>query len=361
MIERLHWKREYQIGDRKVYADVIDAKNTSTGAIEAIVRTSCDAPDGKVHHQTNSITLTDTSGWQQLEAFMSGCAEWLKKLLWEDPQIRFFVAELERAGGGWVNLTCTFNIQQSFTLIDRILVEGAGLPQVGTFIPPESPRITFPVYRARLRFGKRIFETEVLAVNVNLACKIGSNLVLQAAGENSRFLYDLFMTDIVRALIGAARSKERTVLILGSYDGGRDRLRGIRRSLEDVGFEGVMLKDFVDIPQQSLFEKMLMFGSLARFIICDESAASGHLIELKACADIGFVTAILRNRGEPVTWMNSDIAAERTYLKIFSYEDDSDMSVVVRESVQWADAKVGERSNYYNEQYPWRNKNARLA
>jgi hypothetical protein len=122
-----------------------------------------------------------------------------------------------------------------------------------------------------------------------------------------------------------------------------------------------MLKDFVDIPQQSRFEKMLMFGSLARFIICDESAASGHLIELKACSDIGFVTAILRNQGKPVTWMNSDIAAERTYLKIFSYEDDSDMTVLVKEAVGWADKKVGERSNYYNEQYPWRNKNARLA
>jgi hypothetical protein len=169
------------------------------------------------------------------------------------------------------------------------------------------------------------------------------------------------MTDIVRALVGAARSKERTVLVLGSYERGEERLKGIRRSLDEVGFEGVMLKDFVDIPQQSVFEKMLMFGSLARFIICDESAASGHLIELKACSDIGFVTAILRNHGKAVTWMNSDIASERTYLKIFSYENDSDLPVVVKESVQWADATVGERSKYYNEQYPWRNKNARLA
>jgi hypothetical protein len=238
MIEGLHWKCEYEIGDRKICAEVIDAKNALTGAIEVTVRTSCEAPDGKVHHQTNSITLTDPSGGQQLEGFMRGCAEWLKKLLWEEPQIRFFIAELEKPGGGWVNLTCTFNIQQPFTLIDRIWVEGAGLPQVGTFIPPENPGIAFPVYRARLRFGKRIFETEVLAVNVNLACMLGSNLVLQAAGGNSRFLYDLFMTDIVRALVGVARSKERTVLILGSYERGGDRLKGIRRSLEDVGFDG---------------------------------------------------------------------------------------------------------------------------
>jgi hypothetical protein len=314
-----------------------------------------------VHRQTNPITLTDPSGGQQLEAFMRGCAEWLKKLLWEKPQIIFFVAQMEKSDGAWVNLTCTFNIQQPITFVNRLWVEGAGLPQVGSFIPPENPDIALPVHRARLRFGKRTFETEVVAVNVSSSCVIGSNLVLQAAGESSRFLYDLFMTDIVRAILGAARSKERTVLILGSYERGEERLTRIRRSLEEVGFEGVMLKDFVDIPQQSLFEKMLMFGSLARFIVCDESAASGHLIELKACSDIGFVTAILRNQGKPVTFMNSDIASERTYLRIFAYENDSDLPVVVKESVQWADSKVGERSNYYNEKYPWRNRNARLT
>lgn len=361
MIEHLRWKREYQIGDRRVCAEVIDANQAPTGAIEVTISTSCDAPDGKVHHQTNPTTLSDPSGGQHLEAFMLGCAEWLKKLLWEEPEIRFFVAQMEKPDGGWMNLTCTFNIQQPFTLIDRIWVEGAKLPLVGSFVPPENPNIAFPVHRARLRFGKRIFETDVVAVNVSLSCVIGSNLVLQAAGANSRFLYDLFMTDIVRALVGAARSKERTVLILGSYEAGGERLKGLRRSLEELGFEGVMLKDFVDIPQQSLFEKMLMFGALARFIVCDEPVASGHLIELKACADIGFVTAILRAQGKPVTWMNSDIAEERTYLKIFPYENDSEMSILLKEAVEWAEAKVSDRSSYYNEQYPWRNKNVRLA
>jgi hypothetical protein len=361
MIEALRWKREYDIGDEKVCAEVVDAALAPTGAIEATVRTSCKAPDGEMHHQTNPTTLTDPSGGQQLEIFMRGCSEWLKKLLWEKPEIRFFAAEMEKSDGRWINLTCTFNTQQPFTLMDRIWVEGAGLPQIGSFVPPENTSITLPIYRARLRFGERVFDTDVLAVNASLACAIGSNLVLQAAGENSRFLYDLFMTDIVRALTGVARSKERTVLLLGSYEGGADRLKQIRGTLVGLGLEGVMLKDFVDIQQQSLYEKMLMFGSLARFIICDESAASGHLIELKACADIAFVTVILRNRGKPVTWMNSDIAAERTYMKIFAVQNDVDLPTRVKEAVEWAEGKVVERTNYYNQQYPWRNKNVRLV
>ena len=181
-IEALRWKREYEIGDQRVYAEVIDSQPVPNGAIEATVDASCEAPDGKVHHQTNSITLTDPSGGQQLEVFMRGCAEWLKKLLWEKPRIIFFVAQMEKSDGSWVNLTCSFNIQQPFTSIGRIWVEGAGLPQIGSFIPPENPGIAFPVHRARMRFGKRIFETEVVAVNSGTSCVIGSNLVLKAAG-----------------------------------------------------------------------------------------------------------------------------------------------------------------------------------
>ena len=362
MIETLHWDRDYDIGDKNVHAEVVDATQVPSGAIDVTVRTSCPAPDGETHHQTNSTTLTDPRGGQQLEGFMRGCADWLRKLLWEQPRVMFFAAELETSGGTWINLTCTFNIQQPFTLMDRIWVEGAGLPQVGTFVPHEKQGITLPIHRARLRFGKRTFETDVLPVRTSLSCAIGSNLVLQAAGENSRFLYDLFMTDIVRALAGAARAKERTVLILGSYkDEGRERLKQIRGALQALRFEGVILDDFADIQQQSLFEKMLMFGSLARFLICDESVASGHLIELKACADIGFVTAILRARGRPVTWMNSDIAAERTYMKIIPYQDDNQIPDAVRDAVTWAEGKVDERRIYYNKEYPWRNPNRQLG
>jgi hypothetical protein len=72
--------------------------------------------------------------------------------------------------------------------------------------------------------------------------------------------------------------------------------------------------------------------------------ASGHLIELKASADIGFVTAILRHQGKPVTWMNSDIAAGRAYMKIFPYEAEELIAAAVKEAVEWAQCKVGERA-----------------
>ena len=92
--------------------------------------------------------------------------------------------------------------------------------------------------------------------------------------------------------------------MLGSYsDLGRDRLARVCATLNGNELEGVVVGDFADSHQQSLFEKVLMFGSLSRFIICDESVAA----------------------------------------------------------VAWARRKVDERSELYNQQYLWRNKNVSLG
>lgn len=362
MDQGLRWERVYNVNGSEVHAAVIDVRNVPSGAVELTVRTSCKGKGGEIHHQTNEITLTDLSGGPQLENFMRSCSEWLQKLLWEQPRILMFLAQLEKEDGTYMNLTSSFNIRQPVTFIDPIIAELAGLPQVGTFHPPENIGISLPVYRAKLRFGKQAFETNVVAANVNMSCLIGSDLVIQAIGERTEFLYDLFLPDVIRAVFSAARSKERTVLILGSYSqGGRSQLEEIRTVLREMGFEGIIVDDFKDIHQQSLYEKTLMLGSLARFVVCDEIVASGHLIELKACADIGFVTAILRNEGKPVTWMNSDIAAERTYMKIFSYCDNQPLREQVREAVRWCQQKVTERADFYNQHYPWRNKHVQLA
>lgn len=362
VIDSLNWQRRYTIGGHEVSARVLETTRAPSGAIEVLIQTGCTASDGKIQYQTNTITLTDFSGGPQLESFMQSCAAWLKRLLWDKPRILMFAAELRKSDGKYMNLTCAFNISRPHTCIHPDFVEAAGLPLVGQFVPPENRNISFPVHRAHFRFGNREFDTDIVAANVNAICTIGSDLVLQAVGENNEFLYDLFLTDLVRALGNAARSKERTVLILGSYgEAGRGRLNLIREALQQLGLEGVVLDEFADIHQQSLFEKMLMFGSLARFIVCDESSASGHLIELKACADIGFVTAILRSGGKPVTWMNADIAAERTYMKIFAYADEPELQARVQDAVAWAQAKVDERAAYYNREYPWRNPNVRLG
>lgn len=361
-MELLGLERTYSIGGRDVAARIIESKQVRSGATEVLVQTSCIGPDEKTHHQTNSVTLIDPTGGEELETCMYRFAEWLLRLIWDKPRVTRFMGELQKADGKYIYVTCSFNIAQTLTAISPEWIEIAGLTQAATFTPQENPAISFPVYSATLRFGKRVYTTNVIAANMNDMCVIGTNLILEAIGERNELIFDLLLPDVVRVLRNAARSKEATVLILGSYTvEGRSRLEKIRSSLQKYQLDGVIVSDFADIHQQSLYEKMLMFGSLARFVICDESVASGHLIELKACADIGFVTAILRNHGKPVTWMNADIAFDRPYMKIIRYDSDEEIEPRVEDAVVWAQNKIQERAEYYNREYPWRNPNVRLG
>lgn len=76
---------------------------------------------------------------------------------------------------------------------------------------------------------------------------------------------------------------------------------------------------------------------------------------------IGFVTAVLRDHARPVTWMNADIAAQREYMKIFSYDSEESIRSAASNAAKWAEAKVKARADYYNQLYPWRNPNVRLG
>jgi len=353
--EALLPERKFQFDGKEVSARVIESKPLQSGAFEVTVQTSCLHPDGQIHHQTNSLTVTDPSGGMQLETAMASYAEWLYKLCWKQPLIIIFVGHLRKADGAIVNLNCAFNVTQPRTTIEPWVIEVAGLPQVGVFRPPENPAIQLPIHRAVIEFGNGRFEVDAVAASTGSMCVIGADLILNAVRDRPELVFDLFLTDLVRALGSAARAKQRTVLVLGPYkDEGRKKLAIIRNALEKDGLEAVILDDFADIHQQSIFEKMLMFGSLARFIVCDESESSGHLIELKACAEIGFVTALLRPGGKSPTWMNADIAHDRSYVKAIAYESNEDLSSKVLEAVQWAEKKIKERTDYYNREYPWR-------
>jgi hypothetical protein len=356
------WNRTYNINGKTVTARILLSEWLPSGALEVTIQTGCAAPDGNIHYQTNPITLIDPRGGSQLESFAENCAKWLQKLVWEKPVVKMYMMEFLKSTGESFHIPCVINIAQPNTFIDPIFIDISGAPRIGGFRPPENMTIELPVYAVRFRLGGKTIETAAISARAGATSVLGGHLLQQATNGDMDILFQLFMSDTVRALSAVARAKRGTVLILGSFsDAGRERLRIIRLALEKDGLTGVKLDDFADIHQQSLFEKMLMFGSVAGFIVCDESLASGHLIELKACSDIGFVTVILRNQGKPVTWMNADIAEERTYLKIFSYDSHSDLETAVGEAVKWAQRKVTERAEYYNGKYPWRNPNVQLG
>ncbi|MGH8226853.1 MAG: hypothetical protein ACREU3_02940 [Steroidobacteraceae bacterium] len=157
------------------------------------------------------------------------------------------------------------------------------------------------------------------------------------------------MPDHVRALYNAARCKKSCVLIAGKYGGERHRLTAIKEAIAEIGFVGLILDELYDIEEQSLAEKFVAYASICRFVIMDDIAPSGHLIELQMLASSAkFVTGILREGGRSSSAMAADIASETTYMQVFHYDAAAGFVDAARSAVLWADEQVKERARRLN-------------
>lgn len=262
----------------------------------------------------------------------------------------------------WMRVIGSVNPQISATLVNESVVQCLGLPIApnGAFREIETGR-TYPLHRAKLKIGSHAFDTQVVLYPMSLPAVIGSDLVSRAVASEPSLLYDLFNDPLARALTAAARSMRKTVLLIGSYgDGGTSLLREVKAYVEAKGFIGALLVDYPDIKEQSLPQKMLLFGSISRFVICLDLRPSGHIAELETCARAGFVTAVLRSRLEGSTWMQGDIAARHTFMNVFEYVEE-DLGSTISSAISWGENKVLELSATYDSKYPWRNRNVRLV
>ena len=121
-----------------------------------------------------------------------------------------------------------------------------------------------------------------------------------------------------------------------------------------MGYEGIIVKEILDIEIQSVEEKVNMLASLSRFIICDNSFTSGHIDELKICASNRFTTAIIQEENKGATWMQADYSIDYNFMQTFTYTDVSKISEVVKQSVVWAEEQLKKRTELLNSLYHWR-------
>jgi hypothetical protein len=264
--------------------------------------------------------------------------------------------------GQWMRMIGSVNLRIFPTLVNDSVVQCLGLPAVEdeTFREIETGN-TYQLYRVKLKIGSHAFDTQVVKYPMSLPAVIGSDLVARAVASEPSLLFDLFNDPLVRALTAAARSMRKTVLLIGSYgDGVASLLKEVKACLEVKGFIGALLVDYPDIKEQSLPQKMLLFGSISRFVICLDLRPSGHIAELETCARAGFVTAVLRSRQEGSTWMQDDIAARHTFMKVFEYVE-QDLESTISSALSWGESKVQELAASHDSEYPWKNRNVRLA
>jgi hypothetical protein len=150
-----------------------------------------------------------------------------------------------------------------------------------------------------------------------------------------------------------AKHRERSVLVLGSYsDEGMTRLRAIEHRLAELGYEPILLCDVPDQDAQTLEQKVVMVGSLSRFVILDDSEKSGQLAELALCKTNGWVTVVLQPSGHPSSAMSAAASALSNVIRETPYELGFIASALTS-SVEWAEAKRVAIGRTLHAAYPW--------
>jgi len=206
-------------------------------------------------------------------------------------------------------------------------------------------------YQIQITIGGKIFSCQAVEVENPCPLLIGWDIIKQG---NLPEIPTKIVGNIVHFLSIIPKLKRELVLVLGQDTTEIERLRVIQNQLKPLRYSGIIVKEYPDIDIQSVEEKVNMLASLCRFVICENSVASGHIDELKICRDNRFVTAILQERGKGATWMQADYPIDYPFMKVFEYPDPASMPLYVMKAVEWAEKKQTKRKKMFDNLYTWR-------
>lgn len=149
-----------------------------------------------------------------------------------------------------------------------------------------------------------------------------------------------------------------SVLILGKDTAGPalDRLKSIAAKLEDLGYYTYIIKEQPDKAGEGVIQKVLRYALSAKFVVIENSEASGHLYEIPHVAKAAeCVTVVLQEEGRGATWMFEDAYAKhKHWLKVIYKEHE--LTAAVEQAAEWAEKFVGEFAAYQEANLPWMKK-----
>lgn len=148
------------------------------------------------------------------------------------------------------------------------------------------------------------------------------------------------------------RFKERTVLVLGSFDQGRSRLEAIRDSLTRAGYNAVLLDEIPEQPSYDLRQKFQAVAAVCRFLVFEDSNPSGHIAEMVLGSQLDSIRIILREGERKSTFMTQGLGLTSTVVREWSYAPE-DLDVVLVEAVEWAEGTFAELAKQRQTVYPW--------
>ena len=148
-----------------------------------------------------------------------------------------------------------------------------------------------------------------------------------------------------------------SVLLLGKDTGiGLARLKKIEAVLQDLGYDVYIVKEQPDRLGESIIQKVLRYALRSRFVLIENTEASGHLYEVPHVAKMAeCVTAMLQEEGKGATWMFEDAYGKSKSWKKFSYQSRRLRSAVIA-ACEWAQLALKEFGDHQKRVLPWLNK-----
>jgi hypothetical protein len=342
----------------EVTSEVVKIEDNDYGGTTFHIKSSCDSKAWGTRSQmyTMSVPKDYENLGIQLESTRKTAAELVAKeeLGAAPPKNTLLVMEVLAPDGKWLKVASTVDIGFGPSRLGQEYLDVMGFKPLGSRIAEirsDGSIDSLPLYAIVMKFGEKSFQTLAVPHKGGLPCIVGGDFIQQAS--RTELIFELLDREHWRALRNVARCKKKVVLIIGKYGDHRARLEQIEKLLADRGYQGLLLDNFPDIEEQSLPEKMVLFASIARFVLCDDSAPSGHIDELRICSEMRFTTAILRPLGRASTAMHADLAVHVDYMCAFQFEEQTFDQALV-DALRWAEEKVLERSASFNRLYGWR-------
>jgi hypothetical protein len=145
-----------------------------------------------------------------------------------------------------------------------------------------------------------------------------------------------------------------SVLILGKDTGeGMERLKRIEARLQELGYFTYIIKEQPDRAGESIIQKVMRFALSSKFVLIENTEASGHLYEIPHVAKAAeCVTAVLQEEGQGATWMFEDAYDKHRHWHKIAYKP-ADLEKAVERAVQWAEDFVRDFAGRQAITLPW--------
>jgi hypothetical protein len=198
-------------------------------------------------------------------------------------------------------------------------------------------------------FSNQSVDDDDVHIFVRWEMRLPSDMPPSVVTESIREAYDL-----VYARADSILENSDSVLVLGKDTGASmDLLKRIAVRLEDLGYYTYIIKEQPDKPGESIIQKVMRHALICKFIVIENTEASGHLYEIPHIAKMAeCVTVVLQENGKGATWMFEDGYAKHPHWHKSEYAVDH-LEGAVTAAAAWAEEFVKQFGEYQKKVLPW--------